>query len=142
MMKRHIYTIFALTALLIVVLTTSCKSSEPLIESKVEYRYIDRERIDTLYNDRWHTEYMRGDTLVIHDSIDRWHTHNEYVRDTLILTDTVTKTEYVEVEVEKEPTFWEKIGMMAKGGVLAVVLVLVGVGLLRLRDKYITRDRD
>lgn len=117
----------------------SCSNTKGLVEHSVEYRYIDRASVDTLYTDRWHTEYMRGDTLIINNNIDRWRTHYEYLRDTLIITDTITKTEYVEVEVERKPTFWEKIGMMAKGGILAVVLVLVGVTFFRLRDKYITR---
>lgn len=133
-MKR-ILIIITMTILLV-----GCSTTKGLVEHSVEYRYIDRERVDTLYTDRWHTEYMRGDTLIINNNIDRWRTHYEYLRDTLILTDTITKTEYVEVEVEKEPTFWERVGYLCKGGILAVLLVLVGVGLLRLRDKYITRD--
>lgn len=137
MMKRHIYTIFALTALLIVVLTTSCKSSEPLIESKVEYRYIDRVSVDTFYADRWHTEYSKGDTIYIHDSIDRWHTRNNETHDTLMFTDTITTTEYV--EVEKEPTFWERVGYLCNGGILAVVLVFLFTFILRTYDKYLKR---
>lgn len=135
MYMKRILIIITMTILLV-----GCSTTKGLVEHSVEYRYIDRASVDTFYIDRWHTEYLKGDTLIINNNIDRWRTHYEYLRDTLILTDTITKTEYVEVEVEKEPSLWEKIGMMAKGGVLSVVLVFVGVTFLRLRDKYITRD--
>lgn len=130
-------------SIIIVTLTTiafaSCSNTAKLADSHIEYRYIDRASVDTFYTDRWHTEYSKGDTIYINNNIDRWRTHYEYLRDTLILTDTITKTEYVEVEVEKEPSFWERVGYLCKGGILAVLLVLVGVTFLRLRDKYLKR---
>lgn len=127
-----------LTIVITALTLASCSNTKGLVEHSVEYRYIDRASVDTFYTDRWHTEYSKGDTIYIHDSIDRWHTRNNEVHDTLMFTDTITTTEYV--EVEKRPTFWKRIGYLCKGGILAIAMVLVGVTFLRLRDKYITRD--
>ena len=82
---------------------------------------------DSIYTDRWHTEYMRGDTLYIHDSIwrDRWHMKHDsvYVNN----SDTI----YVTVEVEKKGSafwkgsgiaLWVLIGCIVLGCVIGIII--------------------
>ena len=57
-------------------------------------------RIDTIYQDRWHTKYQKGDTVFIHDSIDRWHNKYVYIHDSI--DNSRTDTIYKPVPVEKQ----------------------------------------
>ncbi|MBQ0098824.1 MAG: hypothetical protein KBS62_07850 [Oscillospiraceae bacterium] len=119
----------------------SCSSVNHLPATDTIYvtktEYVDKIVVDSVWQDRWHTIYTSGDTIYARDSIYVY--KYKCTHDTLLLTDTLYKVKNVPYEVEKEPSFWEKIGMMAKGGVLAIAMVFVGVGLLRLRDKYKVR---
>lgn len=46
-------------------------------------------RVDTVYRDRWHTEYIKGDTVYVRDSVERYVykyrtlTDSVYVRDSI-----------------------------------------------------------
>ena len=88
---------FRLLALIILIMTVlafvGCKSPQlPTLPVAVHSNNdsIRKElRIDTIYQDRWHTKYQKGDTVFIHDSIDRWHNSR---------TDTI----YKPVPVEKQ----------------------------------------
>lgn len=85
-------------------------------------------RIDTIYRDRYHTEYMRGDTLIIRDSIDRWRIREVYIHDSIdnSRTDTIVRT----VEIEKKgAAFWKGSGI-AFWILLGVLVLGVAIGLI------------
>lgn len=53
----------------------SCKSSRQLIEVPVYIHDTTRTvqlQYDSVYIDNWHTQWQKGDTIYIHDSIDCW----------------------------------------------------------------------
>ena len=86
-------------------------------------------RIDTVYKDRWHTEYMRGDTLIIHDSIDRWRIKEVYIHDSI--DNSRIDSIPVIVEIEKKGAafwrgsgiaFWVLIGMLVLGVAIGLVI--------------------
>lgn len=79
---------------------------------------------DSTYIDRWHTQWLSGDTVFIHDSIDRWHSVVKH--DTLSLYREVPVLQKVPVEVEKKLNWWQKFRMRAGD----ILLLAVFLGLL------------
>ena len=93
---------------------SGCKSLRRTVEVPVyihDTAQTVRELHDSTYIDRWHTEYVKGDTVFVSNS--------ETVIKTIIKTDTaykviekpvtISKTETV--EVEKPLTSWQKFKM-------------------------------
>lgn len=84
--------------MLIALLLCSCASTK--VVTQYQDRYITKTelRVDSVWCDRWHTEYMRGDTVFVHDSVylDRW--HYETTTDTINIRDSIPYP----VEVVKE----------------------------------------
>lgn len=121
--NRHI--VLALLALLV-----SCRTIQPVVGThseqsdsiRTEYRY------DSVFVDRWHTIWKQGDTIYIHDSIDRWRTRHDsiYAYKYINTTDTITVT----VEVEKQgAAFWKGSGI-AFWILLGVLVLGITIGLI------------
>ena len=131
-LDRFIWLVFGLCMLIgFCILTSSCKGVTPALPTNVSSSDSNNnhkeQRIDTVYRDRWHTEYMRGDTLIIHDSIDRWRIREVYIHDSIdnSRTDTIYKTVQVEKPykqflVNSGIALWVLI-------VLFVIAVIIGI---------------
>lgn len=84
------------TTILIAAITMtlcSCKTSTQLVEVPVYIHDTTRTvqlQHDSVYIDNWHTQWQRGDTIFIHDSIERWRS--------LVKVDTAYQ--YVELPIE------------------------------------------
>lgn len=104
-------------------LFAGCKGASPLTVFVHDTTYLNKEVHDSMFVDRWHTEYQKGDTVYIHDSIDRWHEKKVY--DTVRLSKDVPKPYPVEKIVEKELAWWQKTFMWA--GVIGIVALVVWV---------------
>ena len=85
-------------------------------------------RIDTVYQDRWHKEYVKGDTVFIHDSIDRWRIHEVYIHDSIDISriDTI----YQKVEVERKGDAFLRNSGIALWVILAIIFLAVIVGIV------------
>lgn len=59
-----------------------------------------RSRVDTVFRDRWHYEYRRGDTIYIYDSVER--VRVELKADTLVVHDSVYVSHRADVSSVKE----------------------------------------
>lgn len=92
---------------------------------RVEYR------TDSIYTDRWHTQYIKGDTVYIHDSIrrDRFQKIHDTLR--ISITDTIYKPVPVEVvkEVDRSPfltnsgiALWVLIALLTISVIIGIVL--------------------
>jgi hypothetical protein len=96
-----------------------------------------RELHDSIYIDRWHTEYQKGDTIYITDEVTKIvtkikiDTAYKYVEKPV----TISKTETV--EVEKPLTWWQKwlIGM----GVVGLMGLMGLIGWRILKRKFLPR---
>jgi hypothetical protein len=94
-----------------------------------------RELHDSIYIDRWHTEYQKGDTIYITDEVTKIvtkikiDTAYKYVEKPV----TISKTETV--EVEKPLRWWQKTLMYA--GVIGILGVLGAIGWRILKRKLI-----
>ena len=82
---------------------------------------------DSVYIDRWHTQYMKGDTCYIHDSIDRWRNKYVYIHDSIDNSriDTIYQTvqvdkPYKQFLVNSGIALWVLI-------VLFVIAVIIGI---------------
>ena len=80
-------------------------------------------RIDTIYKDRWHKEYQKGDTIFIHDSIDRWRVRYVYIHDSI--DNSRTDTIYQKVEIEKKGSEFLRMSGIAFW-ILIVAMILFG----------------
>lgn len=110
-------------------LLVSCKTVTPTLPTntaqrdsvRIEYRH------DSIYTDRWHTEYMRGDTIYIRDSVwrDRWHFKHDSIYYASV--DTI----YQQITVEKKGSMflrnsgialWVLIGLAVIAAIVGIVL--------------------
>ena len=85
-------------------------------------------RIDSIYVDRYHTIWKQGDTIYIHDSIDRWRTRHDsiYAYKYINTTDTI----YQKVEVEKDgAAFWKGSGI-AFWILIGIIVLGIAIGLI------------
>ena len=122
--SKHI--VFILLALLV-----SCRTIQPVVGTHNEQSDSIRTeyRIDSFYVDRWHTIWTKGDTVYIHDSIDRWRTRHDsiYAYKYINTTDTITNTVYVEDEhgafwKGSGIAFWVLLGMLVLGITIGLII--------------------
>lgn len=87
---------------------------------RIEYKH------DSIWNDRWHTIYTKGDTVYIHDSVsvDRWHTK----RDTIAKTR--TDTIYQQIPIEKKGSAFLRNSGIALWILIAMFVVSVIIGII------------
>lgn len=92
-----------LLAILLALLLSACSAQRPLVtkSARDSVRVETQIRIDSVFRDRWHTEYVKGDTLHIIDSVflDRW--HFERKTDSVCVRDTIREPYEVQVPVRK-----------------------------------------
>lgn len=69
---------------------TGCRTQYvALPEIHTLYHHATDLRVDSTSRDRWHEVFTRGDTVFVHDSIDRWHYRFINTTDTVHQTDSV-----------------------------------------------------
>lgn len=124
--------LFSFILLAFCVLATGCsrKTVAPIAEPVYIHDTTQTVKMvhDSTYIDRWHTQWLSGDTVFIHDSIDRW--HSVIKKDTAWMYREVPVLQKVPVEVEKKLNGWQKF-LMKCGGLLLVAafLALLVLGL-------------
>lgn len=132
-LDRFILLVLALCALVgFCILTSSCKGVTPALPTNVSSSDSNNnhkeQRIDTVYRDRWHTEYMRGDTLIIHDSIDRWRIRNVYIHDSIY--NSRIDTIYQQVQVEKKGSAFLQNSGIALWVLIALFVIAAIIGIV------------
>lgn len=112
----------SLLAMLMLLLSSCCTQTKVVTEYRDRYITQTDVRIDSIYRDRYHTEYMRGDTVFVHDSIwlDRWHYENK--SDTLIVRDSIPYPVEVVREVRVRNAYDK---FTARGFWLLIVTILL-----------------
>ena len=139
-MKRYFtfWRFFEIAAL--VILLSGCKGLKQTVEVPVyihDTTQTVRELHDSIYIDRWHTEYQKGDTIYITDEVTKTvtkikiDTAYKYVEKPV----TISKTETV--EVEKPLTWWQKT-LMGMGVVWLMGLIGL-IGWRILKRKFLPR---
>lgn len=109
-----------------------CKTIQPVVLPNQHQEYKDSIRTeykhDSVSIDRWHKEYMKGDTVYIHDSIwrDRW--RFKELHDSIYINQSDTIYKPVEV-VKPQSTFLRNSGI-ALWVILALLLAGVVVGII------------
>lgn len=90
---------------ILVVMLSSCKGTKviPVVHdttyvSKIEYK--DRLIHDSVYTDKYHTIFQKGDTIFIHDSV--WNGQWKVAHDSVYVHDTLYKSKDKPVMVENE----------------------------------------
>ena len=117
-----------------------CKTVKETVEVPVyihDTTQTVRELHDSIYIDRWHTEYQKGDTIYITDEVTKTvtkikiDTAYKYVEKPV----TISKTETV--EVKKPLTWWQKtlMGM----GVVGLMGLIGLIGWRILKRKFLPR---
>lgn len=108
-----------------------CKSVVPALPTNTSNRTSDSVRtelrIDTIYQDRWHKEYQKGDTVFIHDSIDRWHNKYVYINDSI--NNSRTDTIYRQIQVEKKCSAFLRNSGIALWVIIGLILLAVIAGI-------------
>lgn len=117
-----------------------CKTVKETVEVPVyihDTTQTVRELHDSIYIDRWHTEYQKGDTIYITDEVTK--TVTKIVRDTaykyIEKPVTISKTETV--EVKKPLTWWQKTLMGI--GVVGLMGLIGLMGWRVLKRKFLPR---
>lgn len=120
--------------ILIILLVSSCAPAKVVTEYRDRYITKTELRIDSVWRDRWHTEYTRNDTVYIHDSVwvDRLHTN---VRtDTLTIRDSIPYPVEVVKEVRVRNAY-DKFTARGFWVLLAIILLAITIWLLT-KTKY------
>ena len=118
--------------ILSVVLMCACAAQKPpYIPTEPQHNSTQKEyKTDTIYRDRFHTEYMKGDTMYIHDSIFLYKTKH----DSVLLTDTITQPPvFIEKELTKKQNFliksgvalWILLGLLILSVIIGIVIKFV-----------------
>ena len=99
-------------ALIILALLASCHTTKEIEkEQRTDTIYFTQYKVDSV--DRWHThyEYLQGDTIFVVDSFyrDRWRT----LTDTAYKYRTITKTETKEVVKEVKKYVWQPFAILS-----------------------------
>lgn len=132
-MKRSLrFTVYGLLLLTL----TSCRTAKVIEQMPVYVHDTISQKVffhDSTYIDRWHTEYVKGDTVYV--------TEKQIVSKLRTVTDTMYK--YIEkpvtVTVEqikevKKPLAWWQKGLMWAGAIgIFIALAAVAVQILRRR---------
>lgn len=117
-----------------------CKTVKETVEVPVyihDTTQTVRELHDSIYIDRWHTEYQKGDTIYITDEVTKTvtkikiDTAYKYVEKPV----TISKTETV--EVKKPLTWWQKTLMGI--GVVGLIGLMGLIGWRILKRKFLPR---
>lgn len=121
--------------LAILLLGTGCRTVQVVPESSIVNHHdtIIRYLHDSIARNFYHTVYQRGDTVFIHDSVDRIKIRLQ--KDTIISlqTDTIYRT-ITKNKVNKWTSFLECSGYIFWGALLLLIICIIGRLLLR---KYI-----
>lgn len=83
---------------------------------------------DSVYIDRWHKEIQKGDTIWIHDSIDRWRNKYVYIHDSI--DNSRTDTIYQTVEVKKKGSAFLRNSGIALWVIIALIIAGVVIGII------------
>ena len=110
-----------------------CKTTgtvSPVVHYRDSVRIVTEYKHDSIYRDRWHTQYIKGDTIYIKDSvfIDRWNIYMKH--DTVRINKTDTVPQLIERELTDGQKFlirsgwacWIIIGIIF---VLAIIFAAV-----------------
>lgn len=116
----------AVALICLTVSATSCRSVNEIVKEVPVHdtTYITKTQRDSTYIDRWHTEYIKGDTVWKKDSVlvVRWRDRNDTVR---LYVEKPVEVEKI-VKVEKKLNFFQKTLMWFGVG---FILVLIGFGI-------------
>ena len=121
------YLLAAVMLGLLILCMVGCKTTAPAIPTSHERDSVRTEYVhDSVYIDRWHTEYQRGDTVFVRDSIwrDRWHNKHDSIY--ISNTDTITVIQEV---VKPASAFWKGSGI-AFWILLGLVVLGIVVGII------------
>lgn len=117
--------------ILIVLITSflflSCKGAGEMSQEKekeviheIEYR----DRYDSVYIDRNHYIYTKGDTVYKTDSVVEY--RSKYIKDTVIKHDTVTNIQVKEIKtVVNKPVYWPIWVMLALAIIILVLYIYI-----------------
>lgn len=132
--------ILGLVGLMGLIGLVGCKTVKETVEVPVyihDTTQTVRELHDSIYIDRWHTEYQKGDTIFVTDEVTKIVT--KIVRDTAYKyvekPVTISKTETVEV---KKPLRWWQKGLMWIG-VVGLMGLMGLIGWRILKRKFLPR---
>jgi hypothetical protein len=116
----------AVALICLTVSATSCRSVNEIVKEVPVHdtTYITNTQRDSTYIDRWHTEYIKGDTVWKKDSVlvVRWRDRSDTVR---LYVEKPVEVEKI-VKVEKKLNFFQKTLMWFGVG---FILVLIGFGI-------------
>lgn len=122
--------------LLLLLLLVSCRTQYvALPEIHTLYHHATDLRVDSTSRDRWHEVFTRGDTVFVHDSIDRW--HYRFIN----TTDTVHQTDSVPYPVEvpkyiRQRNWYDRATSAGFWILLAGILLFISI---RILVRYYTK---
>jgi len=116
----------------VAIICSGCKTIKPVVAPEVHARTNDSIRKeyvhDSIYIDRWHTVTIKGDTVIIHDSIDRWREKLVFIHDSIDNSriDTIPQI----VEIEKPQSMFLRNSGIALWVIIALIVAGIIVGIV------------
>ena len=125
-----------------VVLASACTTTK-YVEVPVTHTdtlYVSKEKRDSiwLHDSIYLHEWQKGDTIMVDRVVYHTKIHETVRTDTVYqhTTDTVAKPYPVEVKVERELTWWQKLRMRAGEALLVLLAVACAIGVIKLVQKF------
>lgn len=117
-------------------MVVGCKTTAvvaPVVHNKDSVRVEVRWKHDSIYTDRWHTITLKGDTIIMHDSIIFKVYKELQVHDTIIdrKTDSIPYPVVVKEELTGSQRFLMNSGIAC--WVLVALIVIIGITVLIIR---------
>lgn len=128
-----LHLVFVIVLLMIAFALAACRTTQPVAIPQIHERETDSVRTeyvhDSTHIDRWHTITIKGDTVLIHDSIDRWHDRFVYIHDSIDNSRIDTISQIVEIEKPQSIflrnsgiALWVIIGVLILGVIIGIVI--------------------
>lgn len=121
------YLLLLIIGCMILLAFVGCKGAQlPILPNASEKTHdsIRTEYVhDSVYIDRWHREITKGDTIYIHDSIDRWRNKYVYIHDSI--DNSRIDTIYKAVEIEKKGSAFLRNSGIALWVIIGLILLAV-----------------
>ena len=126
--KKELFWMVILILCLILFFATGCRSVQPVIVERVKIEYMDRLRIDSVYNRDTVNIYERGDTVYLQTI--KW--RERFKIDTVSVVKVDSIPYFIEVTKEVNVlTKWQKIRLQLLNVIILVIAVYVIIRIKR-----------
>lgn len=122
---------------LVVLSLSACREPKEIIREIPVEKVVTETKYDSVYIDHWNTVTLKGDTVFVYDSVDRWHFKDVFIHDSIpyVVVDSIPYN----VEIEKDLSWWQ--GAMIRLGWIILICLILFVLYKILKEKLFMNNK-